>query len=381
MVYESILNPGSFVTKDWARTGLIGEEMIMFQKAVKPYLYTAFCNWRNVVFLKGNREVREALEQNVTAKTQDALMHGILALHYGTVNQKSKSVGLPNIYKAFPTEIYGYKIPESEEQIEPIAFAWATLMSRQFGWVDDIENAPYIIDLTICSPITVSFLPKIMVLGGSRMIRLMDSFYAPDLKGADWSEKLFDYLGPERYEQMIDLRLKETIDLLLLVHCKGNILDIGCGTGLAQMWLKKFYHGQTDIKLFGIDLSSKMLEKAEARGEVVMRGNAALLSPEQLREGFRTFGYDVEQFDDAILSYVDNWTTHGERISIFTTTQRLLKPGGILRLNVYDISSPNWIQYYREVLLGAGFQKVEFSENRLEARDGFRDVGFVFAQK
>ncbi len=353
----------------------------LFGKSVSPHLYMAFCSWRDIVRLKGDSEIVHVLETDPNAKIIDHLHRIKLLLGYHIEPSPQRDIIPAELFRMFPTQIEGYKIPKNINEMERVLEVWGGLISRRGSYVDSVgKHLPYIIDLFNFDPNIVSFLPKTITMAGYTLVRLMDSFYAPDKKGVEWAEKLFDYLAPT-YEERIDLKLKEVVDLLLLAHSDGNVLDVGCGTGLAKKWIDKFYQKESIIRLFGIDISSKMLQKAVDRGETVMKGNIAQISADQVREGFRSSGETIDFFDHAIMSYVDNWTTHEERVRIFRTIHELLKTGGALRFNVYDISSPKWVEYYEHILKEAGFKTMQSTENRLQARDGFRNVGFVFAYK
>jgi len=373
--------PGDFIEKKLP----VGTDLTeAFQKHVLPYLFTAYLQYKSAVLRQGQPDLSNMITNGITVRSIEAWARGTPILAHGIVDEKRQGVDLPDLQATFPSQIERFEVPSDPKNLNRVLGIWFQIMQRGFSWNPNIPNSPYIIDLTDGTKdfyVPVSHIPKVITLGGYRLLRLMDAFYAPDKQGAEWAEKLFDLIA-DKYEKIVDTKLKEHIDLFLLAYCKGNVLDIGCGTGLMQKWLEKFWEGKpTHLTLFGIDISSKMLEIAAARGEITLKGNVAQLTPEQIKEGFRKINHDVDQFDHAIMSYVDNWTTHEERVGIFGTVQNLLKPGGVLRFNVYNISDPNWLEYYKQILLQMGFKKIKSTENKLPARDGYREVGFVFAYK
>ncbi|MGY6553461.1 MAG: tetratricopeptide repeat protein [Wenzhouxiangella sp.] len=91
---------------------------------------------------------------------------------------------------------------------------------------------------------------------------------APDTGSAEYVQMLFDSYA-DRFDQhlveALEYRVPELLTKRLLARCSqaqlGEVLDLGCGTGLMAEHLA----GRATA-LDGIDLSSRMLEKAEARG-------------------------------------------------------------------------------------------------------------------
>lgn len=364
-------NPAFFIDKLAPRNA---DQTQVFGRSVLPYIYNAFRQWRGFVYKNGNPEVRnEVIPQDLNwSKGIDVWAREFIALTYhpNEINLHS-----------FPANTQGCNLPSTKEEAFSVMRLWHKMMLREIGWNPNINNQPFIIDLSSEDPLIVALLPKTMTLGNYKLIRIMDAFYAPDKQGAKWAEQFFDLIA-DKYERIVDLKLKASIDLLLLAYTSGYVFDVGCGTGLAQNWINQFYAEDAGLfRLFGIDISSKMLEIATMRGEKTIKGNIAELTPQQIRRGFRKIDRSVNFFDHAIMSYFDNWTTKEERIKIFRNIHNLLKTGGSLRLNVYNISDPNWFEYYQTILSQVGFKKVESTEMRLPARDGSRDVGFVFAYK
>lgn len=362
-----------------AKLNFFEDPTVLFQRNVYPFLYTSYLRWKEALILTGGNPVEETFKQSRSAQFIEKISTGIIISHYGIVNPNTHQVTLPNLHEKFPSVVTNFNIPKDTRTLDKVLNMWQFIMQRAYSWEGGIEKSPYIIDLRDGSPdwyITASYLPKTLSIGGFKLLRLMDSFYAPDKQGADWAEKFFDLIA-DKYEAIVDKELKEQIDLFLLASCGGNVLDIGCGTGLMQLWLNNFWQEETpNVKLFGIDISSNMLKIAEQRKEVVMKGNVALLSPEEIKAGF-----NISAFNHVLMSYVNNWITHEERLKIFKTAYDLLGPGDSLRFNVYNISQDNWLEYYKEILKELGFKDVKGFKNKFKARDGSRDVGFVFAYK
>jgi ubiquinone/menaquinone biosynthesis C-methylase UbiE len=122
------------------------------------------------------------------------------------------------------------------------------------------------------------------------------------------------------------------------VRNKGNVLDIGCGTGRESIALTKLGY-----KVFGIDISEKEIKiaKEEAQNEK-LEINYKLCN-----------GMDLE-FDDEYFDYSIIWAqtfgniyTKKNRIKMLMENKRVLKKDGILCFSThdYDFVKTNYKQY------------------------------------
>lgn len=93
-----------------------------------------------------------------------------------------------------------------------------------------------------------------------------------------------------------------------------KILEIGCGTGS----LLKDLEENTNAKLYGIDMSSEMLEKASKKLE----------RTELINQKFEKGLFPEASFDIIIVSYF--LTFFKEKDSILETIKHYLKPDGLL---------------------------------------------------
>lgn len=353
------------------------DNLRQFASTVLPYLYLGFCKWRFDVTKEGNEEVRNAVKPREHSLSAIINLQSIGRFLLANPPYTYPDVDLRINYANYPTEIRGHKIPQTAQMVNAVLAAWNEMMFLSTSWIQVSAQTPFIIDLSTHSPLAVAHLPKTITMMGYVLVRLMDSFYAPDKQGALWSKALYAHLF-DKYEAMCDLLLKESIDAILIGRddkfIKGNILDIGCGTGLLKEWINQW--GMNDyINLFGIDICEEMLAKAQSRGEKSIVGNVAEMTPTEICRIFQ-----VDQFDHVVASYVDNWLTSDERRKIALTVSELLPAGGSYRFNVYNVES-GWDKQYKELMLSAGFSHVICFEKTLTARDGTRTAGFVFAYK
>lgn len=119
--------------------------------------------------------------------------------------------------------------------------------------------------------------------------------------------------------------LKKAVDL----PSKGlDILDLGCGTGLSGLEIHPYAR-----QLVGVDLSSKMLEKAHSLSVYNRLEHSDLLAMMAGEEGA---GYDV-------IIAADVFVYLGQLDNIISEAKRLLRPGGFFMFSVetFDELSSN----------------------------------------
>ena len=106
----------------------------------------------------------------------------------------------------------------------------------------------------------------------------------------------------------------------------GRVLDLGCGTGLCGIYFRDMA-----LDLIGVDLSSKMIEKARALGAyeklVVSNFNDYLTQP------------DLEAFQLIIACDVLVYT--GDLETLFKNVNRVLLPGGCFAFTTEILDSSN----------------------------------------
>lgn len=143
----------------------------------------------------------------------------------------------------------------------------------------------------------------------------------PERAPADYVEKLFDYFSDHFEEKLVNELAYKTpyvLNELIRRHLtpgnqKFRILDLGCGTGLCGPLVK-------DIAstLVGVDLSSKMLEKARAKSvydDLVVGDITEKLFPQEVL------------FDLIIAAEVFIYI--GDLVPVFEASRSLLGEGGM----------------------------------------------------
>ena len=145
-----------------------------------------------------------------------------------------------------------------------------------------------------------------------------------------------------------DLKYKVPVQLVELLKqnrapssstAKWNVLDLGCGTGLVGSAI-----ASEAKQLIGVDLSAKMLEKANARGIYHRLERADLLIASK-NESSSTY--------DVIIS-ADVFIYVGKLDELFKEIKRLLTPGGHF---AFSVEAPdNLSNGKHEAMIDAGYQ-------------------------
>lgn len=142
----------------------------------------------------------------------------------------------------------------------------------------------------------------------------------------------------------------------------GDVLDLGCGTGLMGAALHDMLGGQ----LVGVDLSPRMLEEARAKG---------IYTDLRCAEITEAMAADTASYDLILLS--DVLCYFGRLDAILGAVASRLKPGGLVALSIESgVAECGWeLQtsaryrhdpgYLRAVLERAGLATLEFREETL----------------
>lgn len=149
---------------------------------------------------------------------------------------------------------------------------------------------------------------------------------------AQYVEKMFN--NPN-YANNFDRHLQETLGYdapgrlveLVVRHApppaeKWDVLDLGCGTGLVGLAIAPFAR-----QLVGVDLSARMLEKADARNLYRRLECSDLLT---MMRGERASSYDV-------IVAADVFVYLGRLDEIVGEIARLLRPGGRFVFSIEDL--------------------------------------------
>lgn len=153
-----------------------------------------------------------------------------------------------------------------------------------------------------------------------------------DSAPVDYLERYFDQFAPEFDEKLVDVlcyRVPQQLQALVATHRShfDDMLDLGCGTGLAVQHLATFGGPVT-----GVDLSARMLAEASKRGlyRALVKTEALVYLSEQPSRHDLVFAADV-------LTY------SGDLQPLFAAVARTLKPGGIFAVNVETAESQDFV--------------------------------------
>jgi len=144
---------------------------------------------------------------------------------------------------------------------------------------------------------------------------------------SQYIEKLFDGYAHKFDTHLVhDLKYKTPTELISLLRQtveypvgKWDVLDLGCGTGLAGLEIFPYAR-----QLVGVDLSSKMLERAHARNIYHRLEHADLLL---MMQGEESSSYDV-------VIAADVFVYLGVLDDIVSEVKRLLRTGGFFIFTV-----------------------------------------------
>lgn len=224
-------------------------------------------------------------------------------------------------------------------------------------WVDAVPDHP-----------TATFMLDVLEKGRApaRMpdatVKASFDAYADDF---DKHIRSLGYCAPERVGEVLVRRLPPA-------NAELNILDAGCGTGLAAPLLRPFAR-----QLVGIDLSTAMLARARATGcydKLVEVELGTFL--EQHKESF-----DVCVFIDVLIYF-------GDLTAILLATARALRPGGLIAFTV-EKSNRSGVRLHptgryshhrkhvQTALAHAGFSATEISQAHIRNEGNAAVAGLI----
>jgi len=194
-----------------------------------------------------------------------------------------------------------------------------------------------------------------------------DSERAP----GDYVEKLFDDYANKFDSHLVGVlgySVPEKLGALLQPYCnpdgeKWTILDLGCGTGLSGVAIAPLAR-----KLVGVDLSTKMLEKARERNVYDRLEQLDLLT---MMRSEMASSYDV-------IVAADVFVYLGKLDDLMIEAQRLLAPGGLFAFSVESLealideaAAPSDGRDYRLNVTGRYAHSIAYLAG-MAARNGFR---------
>lgn len=151
----------------------------------------------------------------------------------------------------------------------------------------------------------------------------------PERAPAAYVQRLFDYYAP-RFDQHLVEKLCYEIPTLLgraiserlgLDQRKLDVLDLGCGTGLFGITIKK--HSK---HLAGVDLSQKMLAKAQERQ----------IYDHLVAGDLTDFLASAKAGSFDLIAACDVFVYIGKLTEIFEQVERVLRPGGVFAFSTEE---------------------------------------------
>jgi len=126
-------------------------------------------------------------------------------------------------------------------------------------------------------------------------------------------------------------------------EARGQVLELGCGTGRVSLPLAK-----AGVPLVGIDRSDRMLARAAAR----RRHARTTVSPKLVRGDIRTLPFASRCFGAVLAPYgiLQSLLRDRDLTDTLASVARVMRPGGLFGIDlVPDV--PNWKEYRNRVQL------------------------------
>jgi len=201
---------------------------------------------------------------------------------------------------------------------------------------------------------------------------------APERAPQAYVKALFDgYAGhfDRHLTEVLDYRTPAAIDAALRqagVDIKGDVLDLGCGTGLCAPFLRS-----GAASLVGVDLSERMLDKARAVGLYDRLGCADIVS----------FLAQENAGIDLVVA-ADVFVYFGDLGEVFAHVARVLRAGGAFCFSTETCEGQGFVlqasnryahspAYLRTLAAAHGFQVALLDASPLRSENGVTIIGQV----
>lgn len=220
-----------------------------------------------------------------------------------------------------------------------------------------------------------------LALGGDRAqiefaLAALGAAGVPDASPGGYVKNLFDQYADHFDEHLVE-RLGYNTPALLdaAVRAQGienaDVVDLGCGTGLCAPYLRPLAR-----RLVGVDLSTKMLDKARERG---LYDDLVCADIGDYLQGAR--GLDLIVAAD-VLVYL------GDLVPLFGHAARALRPGGLFCLSIEAGEGDGFtlrrsqryahaLPYVERLAAGHGFELLEAARHPLRREGGEEVGGFI----
>jgi len=194
----------------------------------------------------------------------------------------------------------------------------------------------------------------------------------------EYVKALFDqYAGhfDQHLTEVLAYRTPAAIDAALRsagVDARGDVLDLGCGTGLCAPYLKPAARS-----LAGVDLSERMLDKARATGLYDRLACADIVA---------FLAQESTAFDLVVAA--DVFVYFGDLLDVFAQIARILRPGGAFCFSTETCEGDAFVlqasnryahgaEYLRTLAAAHGFQVALSEASPLRSENGVPIVGQV----
>ena len=172
------------------------------------------------------------------------------------------------------------------------------------------------------------------------------------------------------------------------LHPGEKVLDLGCGRGEETLQAAALVGG--DGFAWGLDITPKMIERAQERAEQVSIKNVVFLLSSMEKIPIEDASLDAVLSNCAI-NHVE------DKLAVYREIYRLLKSGG--RFVVSDIMTETplpseikqdpeavaacfggaiMVKEYEEVLVSAGFDRIEIFKERRYVKNGYEMISRTF---
>jgi ubiquinone/menaquinone biosynthesis C-methylase UbiE len=121
-----------------------------------------------------------------------------------------------------------------------------------------------------------------------------------------------------------------------------RVLDLGCGPG---GWALEVAYTYSDMEVIGVDVSERMITYASAQAKVQQRTNVSF----QVMDILKPFDFSEGSFDLVNARMISGFTLRDKWPALFQECQRVLRPGGIMRLTDLETGMTNKLHFEKTV--------------------------------
>ena len=130
----------------------------------------------------------------------------------------------------------------------------------------------------------------------------------------------------------------------LMANCNGRVLDIACGTGKTMEIISKF----PDIKVFGIDISDFLIDKAIERGILIDQLKVGDATSTGYADDFFKYSYSIGSLEHFTNTGISEFVAESYRVTEIASFHQIpvsrngKDEGWIKRVQSYHNNSVEW---------------------------------------